>query len=150
MIPQRSFSRSIRIYTWMKYSTMIIRSTTRFEMSFRSFCFCFLSFFLYSFLFIFLTVVSKRTIDSTGTMVDACTECLVFVPSRERDVARASTRFSSIFFNSTIVIRILDYLSPLLQHGQPCCFSSVSINYVDCTRATNRSQRRNADRFDDR
>lgn len=51
MIPQRSFSRSIRIYTWMKYSTMIIRSTTRFEMSFRSFCFCFLSLF-FSFYFL--------------------------------------------------------------------------------------------------
>lgn len=121
----------------------------RFEMSFLL-LFSFSSFLL-SFLFIFLTVVSKSTIDSTGTTVDACTECLGFVPSRKRDVVRASTRFSSIFeFDDRDSYPRL-FIATLAT--KTCCFFSVwlsAANYVDCTRATNRSQHRNAGRFDDR
>lgn len=133
---------SLHTYTWMEifdddYSFCCHDSRCLF-----SFFFHFLPSF---FLFIFLTVVSKSTIDSTGTTVDACTECLGFVPSRKRDVVRASTRFSSIFeFDDRDSYPRL-FIATLAT--KTCCFFSVwlsAANYVDCTRATNRSQHRNA------
>lgn len=65
---------------------------------------------LFSFLFSFFYFLSKRTIDWTGTTVDACTECLGFVP-RKRDAVDIQSVFEPIFeFDD----RDSYYLSPLL------------------------------------
>lgn len=109
--PQRSFSRCIRTRGW-KYSTMIIRSAATIR---DVFSLSFFFFFLPSFLSFYFLNRGKQEYDWFNGNHGRCVHGMPWFRSVSKK--RRCTSIHSVFqhLNSTIVIRILDYLSPLLQ-----------------------------------